>query len=250
MSTSLKVSIITPVWNGGETISETLYSVAIQDYPNIEHIVIDGSSKDDSLGITKEYPHVKKIVSEPDEGIYDAINKGLSMATGDIIGILNSDDLYTNQHVIKEMVEKMEQAKTDAIYADLVYVEPDNINVFVREWISGTFEVEKFYRGWMPPHPTFFVRKKVYNKFGLFNTNIKVAADYELMLRFLLKYKISTTYLPKVIVKMRAGGVSNGSFLKHFRTNQEDRMAWKVNQLKCPFYTTLLKPLRKIPQFF
>jgi glycosyltransferase involved in cell wall biosynthesis len=221
-----------------------------QDYPLIEHIVIDGLSGDDTLGIVSKFPHVTKIISEKDKGIYDAMNKGIALATGEVIGILNSDDVYSDDRVLSAVAELFADDSVDVCYADLQYVEQDNTRKVLRTWRSGRYSRKSFYWGWMPPHPTFFVRRRVYDQVGLFNTTLRSSADYEMMLRILVKYDMEARYLPKVIVKMRAGGVSNASLRNRLRANREDRTAWKLNGLNPYFFTLLVKPLRKLPQYF
>jgi glycosyltransferase involved in cell wall biosynthesis len=243
------VTIVTATYNSEKTIRDTLNSVASQDYPRIEHVIIDGASKDNTLSVVREYQHVSRIISEKDQGIYDAMNRGITFSSGDIIGILNSDDFYVSTDVISKVVEKMISEKTDTLYADLVYVHPEQTQKVIRTWIAGKFQLNKFLFGWMPPHPTFFVHRRVYEKLGAFNINLRSAADYELMLRFLYKGNMTVSYLPQVIVKMRAGGMSNASLANRIKANREDREAWRVNQLQPHFYTTLLKPLRKLIQF-
>ncbi len=243
------VSVITTSYNSGKTISDTLQSVAIQTYPYIEHIVIDGASKDNTLEIVKGFVHIKKVVSEPDEGLYDAMNKGLAVCTGDIIGFLNSDDFYIGPDVINQVVDQFKTDQSDALYADLVYVHPVNTTRIVRKWRADHFGLSKFLFGWMPPHPTFFVKKEIYDRLGGFNTSLKSSADYELMLRFLYKHKIKVSYLPHVIIKMRTGGMSNATLLNRIKANKEDRAAWKINNLKAYFFTPWLKPLRKVTQY-
>lgn len=244
-----KVTIITVTFNSAYTISSTLESIRRQTYPNIEHIVVDGNSTDDTLDIVNRYPHVARCISERDNGIYDAMNKGLQLATGDIIGILNSDDVYNDDEVIEKVVGLFRKEKTDSVYGDLQYVDPANMTRVLRQWISGKFKRTKFKFGWMPPHPTFFVKKEVYQEAGLFNQALRSAADYELMLRVLYKFRFTTAYLPEVLVKMRAGGSSNGALRKRLVANREDRLAWKLNQLKPYFFTLYLKPVRKIFQY-
>jgi glycosyltransferase involved in cell wall biosynthesis len=246
----MKVSIITTSYNSASTIRDTLLSVAAQDYPHIEHIVIDGGSTDGTLNIVSEFPHIAKVVSEKDKGIYDAMNKGIHLATGDLIGILNSDDFYTNPKVLSNVVSKIWEDGTDTLYANLDYVDSLNTKLIVRTWISGNYSQRKFRFGWMPPHPTFFVKKSVYDKYGLFDLSFTTAADYEIMLRFLLKNHVSTSYLPETIVHMRAGGHSNASLSHRLKANAEDSRAWKKNKLTPYFFTTILKPARKIHQFF
>lgn len=246
---NLKITIITVTYNSSATLADTLKSVARQSYKNIEHIVVDGRSTDNTVDIIQSFPHVSKWISEKDAGLYDAMNKGVRMATGDIIGILNSDDVYAHTDVLANVAKHFNNGDVDTLYGDLHYVNPDDLNKTVRVWRSGSFKRSNFNFGWMPPHPTFFVRKEVYEEVGLFNLSLKSAADYELMLRILYKHKFNAAYLPEVLVKMRAGGVSNGSFKKRLRANKEDRMAWKLNELHPYFFTLYLKPLRKVFQF-
>ncbi len=244
------VSIITATYNSGKTVRDTLQSIADQTYPGIEHIVVDGGSQDNTLSIVSEFPHVAKVVSEPDKGIYDAMNKGINLATGEIIALLNSDDFYVSKNIVQKAVDLMQSEKTDTLYGDLVYVDPVQTQKISRTWIAGSFRRKKFLFGWMPPHPTFFVRKNVYDRLGHFDIRLKSAADYELMLRFLFKEKISVSYLREVMVKMRSGGMSNASLSNRIQANKEDREAWRTNQLHPYFFTLWLKPLRKLFQFF
>jgi len=246
----MKVSIITISYNSAETIEDTIKSVVSQDYPNIEYIIIDGASKDATLSIVDKYKDkIAKVISEKDKGIYDAMNKGVQNATGDIIGILNSDDYYYDTTVISEVVRLFEQEKTDGLYADLVYVDRADSEKIIRYWKSGKYTPGKFLKGWMPPHPTFFVKKEVYTHFGLYNTDLRSAADYEFMLRVIHKHKISLTYMPRVLTKMRVGGMSNVSLKNRWRANMEDRRAWKINGIKPRWYTLTVKPLSKLFQF-
>jgi glycosyltransferase involved in cell wall biosynthesis len=247
----MKVSIITVAYNSSKTIKETIDSVITQSYKNIEYIIVDGASTDGTVELVKSYgSQIAKFVSEKDKGIYDAINKGISMATGDIVGILNSDDVYTHKDIIKNIVDTFEQKGVDAVYGDLQYVSPEDNSKVVRYWKSGSYNRNKFIYGWMPPHPTFFVKREVYEQYGTFDLSLKSAADYELMLRFLYKNSISAAYIPEVMVWMKTGGQSNASLINHFLGNMEDRQAWIKNNLNVYFFTTLLKPLRKLPQFF
>ena len=245
-----KVSIITVCYNSGNTIEDTLLSVINQSYPNIEYIVIDGVSTDNTLSIINKYKDkITKVVSEKDNGIYDAINKGIRLATGDIIANLNSDDFYIDNNVIADVVATFEKEKTSTLYADLYYVDAVDTNKIVRYWKSKQYKEGLFLKGWMPPHPTFFVKKEVYQKYGLFDLQFKSAADYEIMLRFIHRFKASISYLPRVIVKMRVGGVSNSSLKNRIKANQEDRKAWEVNGLKPHTFTLIFKPLSKLLQF-
>lgn len=243
-----KISIITATYNSAATVQDTLECVARQTYENVEHIIVDGKSKDNTLEIVAQYPSVAKVVSEKDNGIYDAMNKGIKLATGDIIGILNSDDIYIDEFVLAKVAKAFEGG-ADACYADLQYVSATDLSKVTRHWKAGRFNDRSFLMGWMPPHPTFFVRREVYDKVGYFNTTMRSAADYELLLRVFMKHKFNIVYIPEVLVKMRAGGMSNASLKNRLRANNEDRMAWKVNGLKPYFFTLYLKPLRKIFQF-
>jgi len=245
----MKISIITVTFNSATTIKDTLECIASQNHPSIEHIIIDGGSTDETVNIASNFPHVAKIVSEKDEGLYHAMNKGLQMATGDVIGILNSDDVYASNNILSNVVAMFEKSNASTLYGDLLYVKPYNLNSVVRYWKSGEFKRSNFYYGWMPPHPSFFVRREVYDKVGLFSTALKSAADYEMMLRILVKNNFSTVYLPEVLVKMRAGGVSNMSLKNRLNANMEDRRAWKLNDIDPYFFTLYMKPLRKVIQF-
>lgn len=246
----MKVSIITVTYNSAETLKDTIESVVSQDYPDIEYLIVDGQSTDNTLEITKSYAsQIDQVVSEQDQGMYDALNKGIELATGEIIAILNSDDFYAYPQVISEIVQLFEKEQADAAYADLVYVERHNPKRVKRYWKSGKYRINKFKWGWMPPHPTFFVRRACYEKYGKFNIHLRSAADYELMLRFIHRYQINLAYLPKVIVKMREGGMSNLNLIARLRGNQEDQKAWRINGLKTGKLTFFLKPFRKLFQF-
>lgn len=246
----MKVSIITVVYNAASTIEDTITSVLNQSYPNIEYIIVDGQSNDGSIDIIKKYSNkISKFKSEKDAGIYDAMNKGIEMATGDVIGILNADDVYEHSEVIKNIVDKFQEKNPDAVYADLKYVMKDDLNKVIRYWKSGKYRDGKFLYGWMPPHPTFFVKKDTYNKLGLYRTDLKSASDYELMLRFIHVNKINIDYLPEVIIRMREGGMSNHSIKNRLNANKEDRKAWELNNIKPGPFTLILKPLSKLLQF-
>jgi glycosyltransferase involved in cell wall biosynthesis len=247
----MKVSIITIAYNSETTIEATIRSVIAQSYPNIEYIIIDGKSKDSTLSIIEKYTsQISRVVSEPDKGIYDAMNKGVRMASGDIIGILNSDDFYADSDVIKNVVSLFERTQCDATYADLVYVDRLDEQKILRTWISGDYRHGAFLKGWMPPHPTFFVKADVYKRFGQYSTELRSSADYEFMLRVLHKQQIKVAYLNRVITKMRAGGQSNVTLKNRLRANKEDRMAWRMNGLRPQPWTLILKPLSKLQQFF
>lgn len=243
------VSVITVVLNGASTVRECIESICNQSFTP-EYIVIDGGSTDNTTEIVRAFgDSITKFVSEPDDGIYDAMNKGIRSATCEVVGILNADDLYADGDVLSDVAKAFEDPSVDSCYGDLVYVDPSDTGRTVRSWQAGPYRKDLFYVGWMPPHPTFFVRRSVYEKFGLFNRSMGSAADYELMLRFLLRHGISTVYLPRVLVRMRAGGTSNLSLRNRLRAHRMDRKAWKVNGLAPLPWTILLKPVRKIPQY-
>lgn len=246
---AVKISLITATFNSAATVKDTLQCVADQDYGDIEHLIIDGGSNDSTLKIAEGFSHIGKIISGKDRGIYDAMNKGINMATGEVIGILNSDDLYAHRGIIADIASLFENPKVQCSYADLQFVQRDNTSKIVRTWEAGAYNKKSFYYGWMPPHPTFFVRREVYDKVGLFNLDMGSAADYELMLRILLKYEIPATYIHQVMIKMRMGGVSTASLQNRIKANYRDRLAWKVNDLEPYFFTLYLKPLRKLGQF-
>jgi len=247
----VKISIITITFNSVATIEQTICSVIEQSYKDIEYIIVDGKSTDNTVLIVEKYKsHIHQIVSENDEGLYDALNKGIALATGDVIGILHSDDFYVHKEVISKYAQLFSDPLIEGAYSDLYYVDKANTDKVIRKWKSGKYVSGSFLNGWMPPHPTFFVRKSVYEKFGKFNTTFKTAADYELMLRFIHKNKILLAYLPEFTIKMRVGGKSNVSIKSRLNANQEDRKAWEINNLIPRFYTLYLKPIRKIIQFF
>ncbi len=246
----MKVTVITAAYNSASTIRDTLDSVLGQDYSDLEYVVIDGASKDETLTIIKSYSNrISTIISEPDRGIYDAINKGIRAATGDIIAILHADDVFAHAHVLSHVVQKMESGNVDAVYGDLLYVQRDNLEKVVRHWKSGTYRHGLFLKGWMPPHPSFFLKRGCYEQYGLYTDKLVSAADYELMLRMLHKHRVSVAYLPEVLVRMRVGGVSNRSFKNRIRANREDREAWRMNGLHPGLLTLIRKPLSKLKQF-
>jgi glycosyltransferase involved in cell wall biosynthesis len=244
----MKVSIITISFNSGKTIEATIRSVLAQEDADIEYIIIDGGSTDNTLDIVEKYKsRITHVVSEPDEGIYDAMNKGVRLSSGELVGILNSDDTYAYPSVIADVVQSL--GDSDAVYADLQYVDADTGKV-VRHWKSGNYKSGDFLKGWMPPHPTFFLRKECYNNHGLYVIDQGTAADYELMLRMIHRHGLKLSYLPKVITQMKTGGASNITWKQRWKANQQDRLSWQLNGLTPKWYTLWLKPLRKILQFF
>lgn len=244
----MRVSIITVSLNAAKTISATLSSVASQTYPDIEHIVVDGGSTDGTQDVVKGFQHVAKFISETDNGLYDAMNKGLALSTGEIVVILNADDFYAHAGIIDKVVTCFKEKQVDAVYGDLVYVNADYTKI-IRKWEAGNFNRNQFYKGWMVPHPTFFVKRECYEKWGYFDTSLKYAADYELMLRFMFKNNITNNYLPETLVIMKSGGKSNSSIFNRYYINREDRRAWDINHLQPHLFTLILKPLRKLTQY-
>ena len=246
----MTVSIITVVYNAADTVRDCMNSVLGQTYPNVEYIVIDGASTDGTADIVRSYgAKVAYFVSEPDAGIYDAMNKGIRLATGEVIGLLNADDLYRHPDVISRVVATLNQTGSDAVYSDLAYVERSDTSKVLRYWAGGTYRAGHFLWGWMPAHPTLFVRRAVYEQYGLFVTTLRSAADYELMLRFIHRHGIRLSYLRELTVLMRIGGISNQTLRHRLRANREDGEAWRLNGLKPYFFTLWLKPFRKIGQF-
>lgn len=245
----MKISIITVSFNSASTIEDTLKSVISQDYKNIEYIIIDGGSTDGTLEIINQYKkNIKTIVSDPDKGIYDAMNKGIELSNGDVVGILNSDDIYENNKVLS-LVNDAFTNDIDAVYGDIEYVDRLNLKKRLRLWKAGEFKINSFKWGWMPPHPGFFIKKSKYNEFGTYQLDLGSSADYELMLRMIVKHEIKLKYFPEIVTKMRMGGVSNKSVKNRLQANKNDRLAWKVNDLKPFWFTIWLKPIRKIGQF-
>ncbi|TDB64498.1 glycosyltransferase family 2 protein [Arundinibacter roseus] len=247
----MKISIITVVYNGEKTIRDTINSVLSQDYSDLEYIVVDGKSDDSTVAIIQSFGNqITKFISEKDQGIYDAMNKGISLATGDVIGLLNADDFYASNSILSEVAQKFRESDADAVYGDLDYINVENPMQITRSWKAGPYKHNYFMWGWMPPHPTFFIKKEWYTRFGGFRLDLNTAADYELMLRMIHKLHAKPVYIQKVLVKMRAGGASNNSLHNRLLANQSDAMAWKVNDIKPYFFTIWLKPIRKILQFF
>jgi len=202
----MKISIITAVLNGVRTIGHAIRSIGGQTHKEIEHIIIDGGSTDGTLRVIEGYhPCPAKVLSEPDRGIYDAMNKGIALASGEVIGILSADDFYRHGGVLAKVARAFEDPDVDSCYGDLDYVDPTDTSRVIRHWRAGPYDLRSFYWGWMPPHPAFFARRKAYQTYGDYNLELSSAADYELMLRFLLKHRITATYLPDVLVCMRTG---------------------------------------------
>jgi glycosyltransferase involved in cell wall biosynthesis len=246
----MKITIVTAAYNAAATIKETIESVLSQDYPDIEYVIADGGSKDGTVEILKSYGDKIKWISEKDGGIYEAMSKGVKMATGEAIGVMGADDFYPDNQVISKVVKAFEESEADSVYGDLYYVDAEDTNKIVRNWKSGEYKRERFLNGWMPPHTTFFLKKSAYDTYGLYDTSYRSAGDYELMLRMLYKYKVSSYYIPAVLMKMRTGGTGNASLKNRIRANKEDRRAWEMNGLKPRWYTLYAKPLSKVLQWF
>jgi glycosyltransferase len=246
----MKVSIITVTLNSEKYLSDCIRSVSGQNYKNIEHIIVDGKSTDGTLDIILENTdHISYWISETDRGMYDAINKGLRLATGDIVGILNSDDIFASADSIRSIVDCFENSTTDAVYGNLVYVEPENTQKITRYWKGTPYKRSRFRYGWMPAHPTFYIRRNLIEKYGLYESHYYTAADYEFMARYLFHYRVSAQYVDTMLVKMRTGGISNGNLKSRLRANRRDYLAMKKNKIPFSFLVSIMKPLIKLPQF-
>lgn len=247
----MKISLITCAYNSAETLVDTIDSVRQQSISNLEYIIVDGDSKDYTKDVIRENEDViSKWISEPDKGIYDAMNKGIALATGDVIGFLHSDDLFYDAQVLASVQEAFESGSFDAVYGDLLYVDKEDTSKVIRNWKSQAYEDKLFYKGWMPAHPTFYLKASAYKEHGNYDTSFRISADYELMMRMLLKHKVPSFYIEKTLIRMRVGGESNASLSNRWKANQEDARAWRINGLKPNALTRWQKPLSKISQFF
>ncbi|MEO6456452.1 MAG: glycosyltransferase family 2 protein [Ginsengibacter sp.] len=246
----MKISLITVTYNSEKYLENCITSVIKQSYKNIEHIIVDGKSTDGTISIIERYaPYISKWISETDRGMYDAINKGMEMATGDVIGLLNSDDILASSDVIASIVKCFQENNTDSVYGDLEYVDQYNDEKVIRLWTGQIYKRKRFRFGWMPAHPTFYFKRELIGRFGGYESHYFTAADYELMARYLFLNKISSVYLPKLIVKMRKGGASNSNLYRRLRANRRDYLAMKKNMIPFPLVVSFLKPLRKLPQY-
>ena len=247
----MKISVVTAVYNRHETIADAIKSVATQDCDNLEHVVVDGMSSDGTSEIVDlNRDSIDVSIREPDSGIYDALNKGIAASSGDVVGFLHADDLFADNSVIQRVKHKFQSADYDAVYADLTYVSFDDPDRVIRYWQSGNYFISKFRFGWMPPHPTVYIKRDIYEKFGDYRINYGSAADYECMIRLMVRNQIRVGYIPEVAVKMRVGGESNASIKNRVNANSADRVAWIENGLKPPFGLRITKPFRKISQYF
>jgi glycosyltransferase involved in cell wall biosynthesis len=246
----LKISIITAVYNRADCVADAVGSVQAQTWHNVEYIVIDGASTDGTLQVLQASLDERAVlVSEADEGIYDALNKGLALATGEVVGLMHSDDFYADRYVLELVAKAFSDPLVDAVYGDLDYVAKADTSSIVRHWCSGECSPEKLKNGWMPPHPTLFLRRRVIESLGGFDTRFKIAADYDAILRYFSQGKIQPVYIPRVLVKMRLGGESNRSLAKIWIKTREDYTALRGNKVG-GIWALLNKNLRKISQFW
>lgn len=249
----MKVSVVTVVYNNPQ-VGEALDSILSQRLPpgdEVELVVIDGGSTDGTREVLERYrSQISVLVSEPDCGLYDAMNKGLARATGDVVGTLNSDDFYEGDQALGDVLSAFRAPGVDAVYGDLVYVRPDRPGEIVRYWRSGPFRPGSFRRGWMPPHPTFFVRREVYQQHGVFDLRFRIAADVELLMRFLEVYSIQSVHLPRVLVRMRTGGASNRSLRNRWRATRECFQVLRMHGQGPPLFYLPRKVVNRLSQFF
>lgn len=246
----MKISVITSTLNSEKTLKKTLKSLNAQEYDQIEYIVIDGGSTDNTLEIIEKYGNkVSTLISESDLGVYYALNKGIALSSGDVIGFLHSDDSFADNKTLLNIAKAFSDRNIDAIYGDLNYISKENDSRIIRKWVSGNFDKQKFKNGWMPPHPTFYVRREYYLMLGGFDTNLRISADYDLILRYLWKNNLNVKYIPKVLVNMRLGGISNKNLENIFLKTKEDRLSMLKNNIPST-RALFLKNISKISQFF
>ena len=248
----LKVSIVTAVYNRESVIAHAVQSVRAQGYRNLEHVIIDGASTDGTLATIQSCVDQRAVVfSEPDKGIYDALNKGFARATGDIVGIVHSDDFLADDRVLADIVQAFADAEVDAVYGDLDYVSQDDDSHVVRHWSAGRFDRRQLHWGWMPPHPTLFIRRSAIDRLGAFDTGYRISADYDLVLRYFCRGEVRPAYIPRVLVKMRVGGASNRSLQQMWLKSSEDWRALRRNRVGAfgGVGALIWKNLRKVRQF-
>lgn len=245
----MKISIITAVYNREQTVGQAIASVAAQNYEEVEHIIVDGGSSDGTLDKVHSLAHPgMRVISERDDGIYDALNKGVRTATGDIVGLMHSDDFFADEHVLRKVADAFTRMEADAVYGDLDYVAADDTTRVIRHWKSKSFSPRILSQGWMPPHPTLFMRRETMINLGLYNTDYRIAADYDAVLRWFGRGELKPVYIPQVLVKMRVGGESNRSIERILRKSWEDYRALRSNGVG-GIGTLALKNLSKLPQF-
>ena len=245
----IRVSLITVTYNAESTIERCIRSVIAQNYQNIEYIVIDGASTDSTIQIINRYAqNIKIIISEPDKGMYDALNKGIKLATGDIVGILNADDYFASDDILTDVATVFMHSNTDVLYGNLDFVDVNE--TIIRKWRTRAYKRGNFDWGWMPAHPTFYCRKSLFNSFGVYSLEHGTAADYELMLRFMHKTEVNAYFLDKVMVKMQCGGMSNKNPVSRIKAWRFDLKAMRKNGIKFPLIALIMKPLRKMGQHF
>lgn len=244
----MKISIITVTFNSAATLRDTIESVLNQSYTDIELVIKDGGSDDGTIKIIEEYVSIfgdrLKFVSNPDKGIYDAMNKGILLSTGDVVGILNSDDMLHDEHILADIAHTFTEYGVDCVYGDLVFVKGTNTNRVVRTWTGSQYRRNSFSKGWAPAHPTFYVKRECYEKYGMYDVTMKVSADFDLMMRFLEKNKIRSKYMRRNFVKMRYGGESTGSLKNVYKGNKNIQKSFKKNDVEMPklYYLRRLTP--------
>lgn len=245
----MKISVITAVWNSETTVAEAIASVAAQTYPDVEHLVVEGKSTDRSLATIERAAHERmRLISEPDNGIYDALNKGIRNSTGNVIGFVHSDDFLAHDGVLEKIAAAFADPAVEAVFGDLVYVSQVDTSRVIRRWSTGAFNMRRLKFGWMPAHPTLYLRREVYERFGEFDDNMRISADYDFILRYFSQTTGKSVFIPEVFYKMRVGGVSNRNLVKILQKMEEDMIAIRRNRVG-GILTLTMKNLSKIGQF-
>ncbi|GAB3311724.1 glycosyltransferase family 2 protein [Haliea atlantica] len=244
----MKISIITAVYNSENTVQEAIESVAVQKYVELEHVIVEGNSNDGSLGVIEGAAHSRmRLISEPDLGIYDALNKGIRYSTGEIVGFMHSDDFFAHDEVLLKVADAFKDPDVEAVFSDLDYVSQSDSSFIVRHWSAGHFDPRLLKYGWMPPHPTLYLRREVYDRFGTYDTSFSIAADYDFILRYFSQSPGKSAYIPEVLYKMRLGGISNKSLSKVKKKMKEDYCAIRRNRIGGA-HTLVLKNFSKLKQ--
>jgi len=245
----LKISVITAVWNSETTVGEAIASVASQTHADLEHVIMEGNSSDGSLAAIERAAHPRmRLISEPDDGIYDALNKGVKNATGDVIGFIHSDDFLAHNGALARIAAAFDDPAVEAVFSDLDYVSQADTSCVIRHWSTGPYHPRRLKYGWMPAHPTLYLRRDVYERFGAYDKNLRIAADYDFILRYFSQATGKSVYIPEVLYKMRVGGVSNRNWAKICQKMEEDMLAIRRNRVG-GVYTLALKNLSKVSQF-